>query len=166
MTGVFEAAEEVGGYFTRHFPLAGIESIGPCSQRKSVTDEWWAVRRRGDADTVYLSERMRQKLIRRPVQIMPIDPAYALVRFGCDADGPWSFSDPILAWALCYDGEMRPVTRDGVDGGIPIDEPVYVRMPDGTMEAGPHCDRIDSLEEGLRLAQREWKAANARKAEA
>jgi hypothetical protein len=165
MTGVFEAAEEVGGYATRHFPLAEIESIGPCAPRNGVTGEWWAVRRRSK-DTLYLSERMLHGLLRRPVQIMPVDPAFTLVRFGCDADGPYSFSDPILAWALCYDGEMRPVTRDGVDGGIAYDEPVYVRMPDGTMEAGPHCDRIDSLEEGLKSAQRDWEASKARGATA
>lgn len=165
MIGVFEAVEEMGGYSTRQFPLADITSIAPCAQRKAVGGDWYAVRRR-DKDSVFLSERMWHELMRRPVQIMPIDATFSLVRFGCDAAGPWSFSDPILAWALCYDGEMRPVTRDGVDGGLPFDEPVYVRMPDGTMEAGPHCDRIDSLEEGLRSAQREWEAANARKVEA
>lgn len=165
MTGVFEAVEEIGSYSSRHFPLAEIESIGPCAQRKGGSSEWYAVRRRGK-DTLYLSEPMWHDLLRRPLQIMPIDPAYALVRFGCDDNGPWHYSDQILAWALCFDGEMRPVTRDGVDGGIPFDDPVYIRMPDGTMEAGPHCDRIDSLEEGLEQARKDWEAANAKQVEA
>lgn len=162
MIGIFEAAEQVGGYATRQFPLADIESVGPCAARTGVTGSWYSVRRRNN-DAVYLSERMWEALMRRPVQIMPVDPAYILVRFGCDSSGPWHFRDPILAWALCYDGEIRPVTRDGVDGGIPFDEPVYVQMPDGTMEGGPHCDRIDSLEEGLEVARKDWEAANARK---
>lgn len=165
MIGVFEAAEEMGSYLTRHFPLAEIESIGPCAQRTGVHGEWYGVRRRGK-DTLYLTETMWHALMRRPVQITPIDPGFTLVRLGCDGDGPWSFSDQILAWALCYDGEVRPLTRDGVDGGIPFDDPVYVRMPDGTLDAGPHCDRIETLEEGLRQAQREWDASKVREATA
>lgn len=166
MIGMFEAATEVGSYATRHFPLADIESVAPCPPRNGEKGEWWYVRRRGDLDSVYLTETMWHGLLRRPVQIMPVDPAHTLVRFGCDAEGPWSFSDPILAWALCWDGEMRPVTRDGVDGGLPFWDPVYIRMPDGTLQAGPHCDRIDTLEEGLREAQRDWEARNARGATA
>jgi hypothetical protein len=166
MIGMFEAVDELGSWSTRHYPLADIESVGSCAPGRAVKGEWWSVRRRENKSSVYLSESMWQNLMRHPVQIMPIDPSYSLIRFGCDGDGPWSFADHVLAWALCWDGEMRPITRDGVDGGLPFFDPVYIRMPDGTMEAGPHCDRIDSLEEGLKSAQRDWEAANTRKAEA
>lgn len=162
MIGMFEAAEELGSYSTRHFSLNDIESVASCAQRQGLRGDWWFVRRRDDQSSVYLSETTWQALMRRPVQIMPVDPSYAVVRFGCDADGPWHFADQVLAWALCWDGAMRPITRDGVDGGLPFWDPVYVRMPDGTLEAGPHCDRIDSIEEGLELARKDWEAANAR----
>jgi hypothetical protein len=166
MNGLFEAADQVGAYTTAQFPLADIEAIRPCAQRKGVTGEWWTVRRRGNLDCVYLSETMWQALMRRPVQLMPVDPAYSIVRFGCDSDGAWSMDERILAWALCWDGEMRPVARDGVDAGLPFWDPVYIRMPDGTLDAGPHCDRIDSVEEGIALARREWEAKNSREVKA
>lgn len=166
MNGLFEAADQVGGYTTGQFSLADIESISTCAPRKGVAGEWWVVRRRGDLDSVYLSETMWQSLMRRPVQLMPIDPSYSIIRFGCDGEGAWTMSEQILAWALCWDGEMRPVTRDGVDAGLPFCDPVYIRMTDGTLDAGPHCDRIDSVEEAMAVARREWDAKQAREVQA
>lgn len=166
MNGLFEASDQAGGYTTGQFPLADIQSISACAPRRGVPGEWWVVRRRGDLDSVYLSETMWQSLMRRPVQLMPADPTYSIVRFGCDGDGAWTMSEQILAWALCYDGEMRPVTRDGVDAGLPFWDPVYIRMPDGTLDAGPHCDRIDTLDEAKALARREWEGNQASKAQA
>lgn len=39
----------------------------------------------------------------------------------------------VIAWALCFDGEVRPVTPNGVNDGNGRD--VYVELADGSIEA-------------------------------
>ena len=43
---------------------------------------------------------------------------------------------PVIGWALCVDGNVRPVTPQGVnDGQTDRDVTVFVEMPDGSVQA-------------------------------
>lgn len=73
---------------------------------------------------------------RAAVQLIPVAAGMHLIRFGIDSSDPkewWLSREPIIAWALCVDGEMRPATPQGVwDGmGWEHDPGPYVEMPDG-----------------------------------
>lgn len=76
-----------------------------------------------------------QDFMRSAVQIMPAEPGTNLIH---QADGGEAdiFFTPVIAWALCVDGDMRPVTPAGV--GDNCGEPPngwHVLMPDGRVVA-------------------------------
>jgi hypothetical protein len=57
----------------------------------------------------------------RPIQLMPVEPGTLLITvFGGPAENEAPFVDkaPIIAWALCFDGQVRPVTPAGVSRGF------------------------------------------------
>lgn len=73
--------------------------------------------------------------MRSAVQIIPAEPGTNLIHMdgGSEAD---IFFTPVIAWALCVDGELRPVTPSGV--GDSCGEPGvgwHVLMPDGRVTA-------------------------------
>ncbi|MDP5279932.1 hypothetical protein Q9Q95_13435 [Sphingomonas sp. DG1-23] len=79
----------------------------------------------------------REGFERLPVQLVPAEPGWQLCRiwFGEGDEGPGVGFSPIIAWAQCVDGEMRPVTPCGVnDGGDDPERGIYVRTPDGRIE--------------------------------
>lgn len=56
----------------------------------------------------------------RPVQLMPAEPGLRLITvFGgmTEDESPFVDKTPIIAWALCLDGQVRPVTPAGVSRG-------------------------------------------------
>jgi hypothetical protein len=77
----------------------------------------------------------------RPVQLMPVEPGTHLITvFGGRADDEKLFIDkaPIIAWALCIDGKVRPVTPAGVRRGFnPASSsnwyPDYLELPSGAI---------------------------------
>jgi hypothetical protein len=74
------------------------------------------------------------QILRQPVQLMPSEPGVQLLHFdpgGKDGE-TWVGRTPIIAWALCADGEIRVVTPSGVDDGVTEpDQGWFVEMPDG-----------------------------------
>jgi hypothetical protein len=77
----------------------------------------------------------------RPVQLMPVEPGTRLITvFGGPAENEAPFVDkaPIIAWALCFDGQVRPVTPAGVSRGFnPASSgnwfPEYLEFPNGAI---------------------------------
>jgi len=77
----------------------------------------------------------------RPVQLMPVEPGTLLITvFGGPAENEAPFVDkaPIIAWALCFDGQVRPVTPAGVSRGFnPASSgnwyPEYLEFPNGAI---------------------------------
>lgn len=71
-------------------------------------------------------------MLKRPVQLMPAEPGVRLLYF--DVNDPKDLfvgRTPLIAWALCLDGEIRPVTPAGVDdGSVEPEAGWYVEMPD------------------------------------
>jgi hypothetical protein len=73
--------------------------------------------------------------MRSAVQVIPAEPGTNLVHWD-GRDEVDVFFAPVIAWALCVDGEMRPVTPSGV--GDSCGEPEtgwHVLMPDGRVTA-------------------------------
>lgn len=71
-------------------------------------------------------------LLKRPVQLLPAEAGIQLLAFDVrDVENPFVGRTPLIAWALCVDGETRPVTPAGVDdGGDEPNDGWYVEMPD------------------------------------
>jgi hypothetical protein len=77
----------------------------------------------------------------RPVQLMPVEPGTRLLTvFVAQTEDEQPFVDksPVIAWALCVDGQVRPVTPAGVVRGFnPASSgnwyPDYLELPDGAI---------------------------------
>lgn len=68
-------------------------------------------------------------LCERPIQIMPAPAGTSVCHFGPD---DWTvYRRPVIAWAICADGEVRPVTPAGVNDSDDSSTQVVVEMPDG-----------------------------------
>ena len=73
--------------------------------------------------------------MRSAVQITPAEPGTNLIHMNSGGEADIFFT-PVIAWALCVDGDMRPVTPSGV--GDSCGEPGngwHVLMPDGRVTA-------------------------------
>jgi hypothetical protein len=73
--------------------------------------------------------------MRSAVQITPAEPGTNLIHMNSGGEADIFFT-PVIAWALCVDGEMRPVTPSGV--GDSCGEPPngwHTLMPDGRVVA-------------------------------
>lgn len=77
----------------------------------------------------------------RPVQLMPVEPGTRLITVFAglaDDEKPIIDKAPIIAWALCVDGQVRPVTPAGVSRGFnPASSsnwyPDYIELPSGAI---------------------------------
>ena len=77
----------------------------------------------------------------RPVQLMPAEPGTRLLTvFVGQTEDEVPFVDklPVIAWALCIDGQVRPVTPAGVVRGFnPASSgnwyPDYLELPNGAI---------------------------------
>jgi hypothetical protein len=81
-------------------------------------------------------------LLMRPVQLLAAEAGIGLCHWYLDDGAPELTTTPVIAWALCMDGEVRPVTPGGVDGGTGTpDGNCFVKMPDGRIRGvGTMCD--------------------------
>jgi hypothetical protein len=71
-----------------------------------------------------------------PIQLIPSEPGTSFLHVftGGDDVGEWSVDTvPLIGWALCIDGEVRPVTASGVNDGVSELEDIgnFVQMPNG-----------------------------------
>ncbi|MEG3144238.1 hypothetical protein U1839_06185 [Sphingomonas sp. RT2P30] len=80
------------------------------------------------------------ELMRRPLQLIPALPGINLVNIDTHpTDGVYgaTYRYPVIAWALCMDGEIRVVTPNGVNDGASDDREngFHVEMPDGSIHS-------------------------------
>ncbi len=75
--------------------------------------------------------RQYENFVARPAQLIPSEPGCRLIR----AEDGQSWSEPLIGWALCLDGEIRPVTANGVLGGSSPSMHSWVQMPDSSVQA-------------------------------
>ncbi|KKC27314.1 hypothetical protein [Sphingomonas sp. SRS2] len=83
----------------------------------------------------------------RAVQMMPAAPGTAMIFPYRGDDGEMrGWNKPVIAWAICIDGEVRPVTPGGVNDGAPAGDFQFgVLMPDGRVIIGD-LETYDSVE--------------------
>jgi len=123
MIGLFNLA------WNEELPLSRIEVIrshgtGDSTYRIKLTEEdhWRDLR-----------PHAYRQLASRPVQLLPANPPVELVCWN-DDDELEIWFEPVIAWALCFDGQVRPVTASGVCNGSDYQDD-YVRYPDGRISA-------------------------------
>lgn len=142
MIGLFQ-----GRHFDRWRRLADIERLGERPPVEGERDRYFAKMR--DGEMLEMFDYERDALLRRPVQLIPAEPGASIIRVSSKADDPWVYREPVIAWALCYDGGIRPVAPNG----IPDDtkQVAYVEMPGGRIQAigewGDPCafDTVDDM---------------------
>lgn len=131
--------------------LADIQGIGPTIAPR--TDQAYRELRIRGAEARRVSPRDVDRLMQRPVQLLPVAGECAVLRTWTH-DGVCEVGrTPVIGWALCMDGEVRVVTPQGVNDGRSDDVDIYVAMPDGSVQSvGRYCDRIffDGVDEYLR----------------
>ena len=132
----------------RAISLDSIRSIGPRYKRRET---WTGGTHAYDARVIYLrgpeddrstaivTQREFEALMRQPLQLMPAQPGTTLLRPYFPETGDLQiFATDVIAWALCVDGVVRPVTPGGVnDGGDDegnLQTGVFVELPGGKLE--------------------------------
>ena len=88
--------------------------------------------RGGDDASVRAYPAEVEALMKRPAQLLPAEPGSKLLYVGFDEDSPWVMRTPLIAWALCLDGFIRPVSPAGVDDGdLSPEYGWFVEFPSG-----------------------------------
>jgi hypothetical protein len=97
-------------------------------------------------------------LLGRPVQLVSAETGTSLLIVFVSDDDAFAVRIPVLAWALCMDGQVRPILPSGVRRRYSEStadwHPDYVEMPDGSIyEFGfeADTDRYDSVDEVLAI---------------
>ena len=128
------------GSYDRFVRINDIERLGVRPAVEGERQRYFMRLQGGDAFD--LNEIERDELLRRPVQIIPAEPGVSILRMGVDKGELWEVREALIAWALCLDGEVRPVAPNGIPNDT--QEAVYVEMPSGKIEgvgewADPCC---------------------------
>ncbi|WP_230771102.1 hypothetical protein [Sphingomonas sp. Leaf4] len=117
--------------WNEELPLSRIETIrshgtGDSTYRLKLTnDDYW----------YDLRPHAYRELASRPVQLLPANLPTEFVCWNDDGELDVWF-EPVIGWALCFDGQVRPVTAGGVCNGSYSDrDDDYVRYPDGRIRA-------------------------------
>ncbi len=145
--------------------LGSIVTIGEPRER---TRRWGKTRVRditcADGSVHAMGVAFVDSLLRRPMQLMPAEAGTYALNAWSDEDERGVSKVPVIAWALCVDGDVRPVTPQGVNsGGMMDDGEGYVLMPNGSVQAiGEHTEPVwfDTLDE---YSAHVWKAIEARR---
>lgn len=76
------------------------------------------------------------RIMLAPQQLIQAQPGISLVRVYVGEGQPGEIlREPVIAWALCTDGEIRAVSPNGVNGGAGREADSFVEMPDGAIHA-------------------------------
>ena len=99
----------------------------------------------------------------RPVQIMPAEAGtHLLTVFGAFNEDEQPFVDrlPVIAWAVCLDGQVRPVTPAGVSRGYNPASfgdwyPDYLELPNGAIHQFGYDAEPENFESMAAVIKRE-----------
>lgn len=113
----------------RWFPVERIKTISaPRTLGSEATRETCKVELTDD-ESIEMFDFDVERLTRTPVQLLPAEQGTFYLYPG-DTKDEEVFRTTIIAWALCIDGEVRPVTADGVDDNHTSNAET-VLLPDG-----------------------------------
>jgi hypothetical protein len=156
MIGMFETMND-----KRTFALADIRMIGP--RKLGAAQLYFCELTFRNGDDVRLLDAEAQELLERPIQIMPAEPGTQIV---CLLEEDEVYYKPVIGWALCFDGQVRPMTPAGVDksymGSSDTYGASYIRLPSGVVMCDVPGDGIfDSVDDLVseRGAARRHRAA-------
>lgn len=141
------------GWRGEHIPVGEIIEIGLPNKNSHGVDERAVTMR--DGTTHRIGPYDLARIIMRPVQMIPAEPGTFHVRAWRDGPEAGLNKSPVIGWALCADGDVRPVTPQGVFDLGDRDTEIYVLMPDGTVQAiGEHTEPVwfDTLDDYVRHA--------------
>ncbi|MBM7405668.1 MULTISPECIES: hypothetical protein [Sphingomonas] len=108
-----------------------------------------------------------------PVQLIPSEPGTNLLQIFSDDgsdDGQaaeWFVEAiPLIGWALCIDGEVRPVTASGVNDGVSEPEDIgnFVEMPNGKVVSCSRWASQGSFDNIAKLLAFVWEVRGKRPA--
>lgn len=123
------------GWNRRMYSLSDVDWIGPerdLSNGRSVHD----VKIKGVADSTEIGVYEHNRMLMTPLQLIAAEKDTYLLDIWLEGDIMGGSRTPVIAWALCADGETRPVTPQGVSDGIEAPgRNHYVAMPDGSVHA-------------------------------
>jgi hypothetical protein len=166
MSGLFRADD---GFF----PIDDIRSVQHVAAR-SGRCEHYVVRRRSSEATIDLFTWDMVDLSRRPMQLTAAEPGTKLIAVYVDHEGGSSDVLPVLSWALCLDGFVRPVLPSGVRRGYSEHDaqtfyrcPDYIQSPDGSIyEFGYEAefDRYDTVEQIIEIERENLRRYEAERA--
>jgi hypothetical protein len=152
----------------RAFAIDNLIKIGARGRPDANGTRWHTLKFK-DGETVEMSTHEIEMLLARPMKLLPAEAGSQLLNFYySDPEGPGISRTPLIAWALCLDGEIRPVTPSGVDDGISEPEDGWhVEMPGGRVFAannwhgGPGL--FETADEALSyfVGERERRASEA-----
>lgn len=130
MTQLYEV-----GCLGAHRALAGLVKISPPRDNGRSSDV--VTLTFSDGTTADEPAPCVDKLLKRPVQIMPAEPGISLLHASVsDSAGSLLIKTPVIAWALTVGGEVRPVSPAGVDDdGCEPEDGLFIEMPDGRVFA-------------------------------
>ncbi len=138
------------------FAISDIASIGPVTKDKEG-NRWQKVHLRGGAERRVTDNEVGM-LLRRPVQVLPAKDGTELCHWWRHGETTELSFTPVIAWGLCLNGELRPMTTAGIDDGMSEqDGGNYVRLPNGTIHGiGAYTDVafFDNEEAFLRYLNR------------
>lgn len=137
MTGLFELSHA-------SYPLAGIQRLG-CERQTTDGITLRYLRHEAEEDAVQISGYEANRILQAPVQLLQAQPGTFVLWAWRDYGVAQVGKRAVIAWALCFDGEIRCVTPQGVnDGDGPTTGDVYVEMPDGSVQAQcPYAEHRD-----------------------
>lgn len=109
----------------------------------------------------------------RPVQLMPVEPGTRLITvYGglAEDEKPLLDKAPIIAWALCIDGQVRPVTPAGVSRGFNSANsgnwyPEYLELPNGAIHQFGYDAEPENFVSVAAVIERETRRQHAYAAE-
>lgn len=127
-----------------------IIAIGRPQKTARGGEERTLTMRNGDEHTV--STYTTERLLMRPLQMIAAEPGTYHLRTWRDKGEFGVIKTPVVGWGLCADGDVRPVTPQGVHDCADRDTSTYVLMPDGSVQSvGEHTEPVwfDTEEEYL-----------------
>tara|TARA_B100000678_G_scaffold127078_1_gene106408 strand:+ start:323 stop:754 length:432 start_codon:yes stop_codon:yes gene_type:complete len=82
-----------------------------------------------DGRSITVLDNTARQLFNAPIQSIPAQPGWKVIT-GYDENE--AFIESVIAWAITFNGEIAPITIDGVNGGL--DGALPVIRPDGCVQ--------------------------------